>query len=57
VLAISGADFAAGYTFGVPVGEIAVIVTIALVPALLAALLPARLASHIEPARALRIHD
>ncbi|HEU5308185.1 MAG TPA: FtsX-like permease family protein [Acidimicrobiia bacterium] len=57
VLAVSGADFAAGFTFGVPVVEIAVIVAIALVPALLAALLPARMASHIEPARALRIHD
>jgi putative ABC transport system permease protein len=57
VLAISGADFAAGFTFGVPIGELAVIVTIALVPALLAALLPARLASRIEPAKALRVHD
>ena len=57
VLAISGADFASGFTFGVPVGEIAVIVAIALVPALVAALLPARMASHIEPAQALRIHD
>jgi putative ABC transport system permease protein len=57
VLAISGADFASGFTFGVPVGEVALIVAIALVPALLAALLPARMASHIEPARALRIHD
>jgi putative ABC transport system permease protein len=57
VLAISGADFASGFTFGVPVAEVAVIVAIALVPALLAALLPARLASRIEPARALRIHD
>jgi putative ABC transport system permease protein len=57
VLAISGADFASGFTFGVPVGEIAVIVVIALAPALLAALLPARMASHIDPARALRIHD
>ena len=57
VLAISGADFASGFTFGVPVGEVALIVAIALVPALLAALVPARLASRIEPARALRIHD
>jgi putative ABC transport system permease protein len=57
VLAISGADFASGFTFGVPVEEVALIVAIALVPALLAALLPARMASHIEPARALRIHD
>jgi len=57
VLAISGADFASGFTFGVPFDEIAIIVAIALVPALLAALVPARLASHIEPARALRIHD
>jgi putative ABC transport system permease protein len=57
VLAISGADFASGFTFGIPLGEVAMIVAIALVPALLAALVPARLASHIEPARALRIHD
>jgi putative ABC transport system permease protein len=57
VLAISGADFAAGFAFGVPLDEIAVIVAIALVPALLAALAPARLASRIEPARALRIHN
>lgn len=57
VLAVSGADFASGFTFGVPVGEVGLIVAIALVPALLAALLPARMASHIEPARALRIHD
>jgi putative ABC transport system permease protein len=57
VLAVSGADFAAGFTFGVPTGEIVVIAAIALLPALLAAMLPARLASHIEPARALRIHD
>src|SRR5262249_20885115 len=57
VLAISGADFASGFTFGVPFDEIAVIVAIALVPALLAALVPARLASRIEPAQALRIHN
>jgi putative ABC transport system permease protein len=57
VLAISGADFASDFTFGVPFDEVAIIVAIALVPALLAALVPARLASHIEPARALRIHD
>ena len=57
VLVISGADFAAGFTFGVPVGEIALIVAVALVPAFFTALVPARLASRIEPARALRIHD
>jgi putative ABC transport system permease protein len=57
VLAVSGADFASGFTFGVPLGEVAVITAVALVPALLAALVPARLASHIEPARALRIHN
>ena len=57
VLAISGADFASGFTFGVPVAEVALIVAVALVPALLAALVPARLASRMKPAQALRIHD
>jgi ABC-type lipoprotein release transport system permease subunit len=57
VLAVSGADFAAGFTFGVPLGDVAIIAAVALVPALLAAMLPARLASHIEPAVALRLHD
>ncbi len=57
VLAVSGADFAEGYEFGVPVVELLVIVGIALVPAVLAAALPARQASHIRPAVALRVRD
>ena len=57
VLAASGADFAQGFEFGVPVVEVLVIVAIALVPAVLAAALPARQASHIEPAAALRVND
>ncbi len=57
VLAISGADFAQGYHFGVPVAEVVVIAAIALVPTVLAAALPARQASHIEPAVALRVRE
>jgi putative ABC transport system permease protein len=57
VLAASGADFAEGYHFGVPVGEVLVIVAVALVPAILAAALPARQASHIDPAVALRVRE
>jgi len=57
VLAISGADFANGFRWGVPVGEVLVIVGIALGAATAAALLPARQALHIEPAAALRVVD
>lgn len=57
VLAVSGADFAQGYRFGVPVGEVLVIMGVALVPAVLAAALPARQASRIEPAVALRVRE
>jgi len=57
VLAASGADFAQGFQFGVPVGEIVVIMAVALVPATIAALLPARQASHIKPAVSLRVND
>ena len=57
VLAVSGADFAQGFQFGVPVGEILVIIAVALVPATIAALLPARQASHIKPAVSLRVND
>ena len=57
VLAASGADFARGFQFGVPVGEILVIMAVALVPATIAALLPARQASHIKPAVSLRVND
>jgi putative ABC transport system permease protein len=57
VLAVSGADFAKGYQFGVPVGEVLVIMAVALVPAVLAAALPARQASRIEPAVALRVRE
>jgi putative ABC transport system permease protein len=57
VLAVSGADFAQGYRFGVPVGELLVIASVALVPTVLAAALPARQASLIEPAVALRVRE
>jgi putative ABC transport system permease protein len=57
VLAASGADFANGYRFGVPVGELVLIVALALGPAILAAALPARQASRIKPAVALRTVD
>ena len=57
VLAVSGADFAQGYHFGIPVAEVLVIVAIALVPTVLAAALPARQASRIQPAVALRVRE
>jgi putative ABC transport system permease protein len=57
VLAVSGADFAQGFQFGVPVGEIVVIMAVALVPATIAAVLPARQASRIKPAVSLRVTD
>ncbi len=57
VLAASGADFAEGYQFGIPVVEVLVIAGIALVPTMLAAALPARQASRIQPAVALRVRE
>jgi putative ABC transport system permease protein len=57
VLAATGADFARGFHWGVPVGEVALIVGIALVAAVVAALLPARQASRIQPAVSLRASD
>jgi ABC-type antimicrobial peptide transport system permease subunit len=57
VLAASGADFAEGFQWGVPVAEVLLIVGIALVAAILAALLPARQASRIQPAVSLRLSD
>ena len=57
VLAVAGADFAVGFQFGVPVGEVLLIMAVALVPAMLAAVLPPRQASRIEPAVALRAND
>ncbi len=57
VLAASGADFADGFEFGVPIGEVVLIVGVALVSAILAALLPARQASRIQPAVSLRVVD
>jgi putative ABC transport system permease protein len=57
VLAASNADFAKGFHWGVPIGEVALIVGIALVSATLAALLPARQASRIRPAVSLRVVD
>jgi putative ABC transport system permease protein len=57
VLAASGADFARGFHFGVAVTDLLVIIAVALVPAVLAAALPARQASRIEPAVTLRATD
>ncbi|HEU5302311.1 MAG TPA: FtsX-like permease family protein [Acidimicrobiia bacterium] len=57
VLAISEADFAEGFRFGVPVTDLLIIVSVALVPAVLAAVFPARRASRIRPAVALRVQD
>ena len=57
VLAVSAADFAEGYRFGIPTAEVLIIVGIALAPTVLAAALPARQASRIEPAVTLRVHD
>jgi putative ABC transport system permease protein len=57
VLAVSGADFAQGYRFGIPVAEVLVIIGVALVPTVAAAALPARQASRIEPAVALRVRE
>jgi putative ABC transport system permease protein len=54
VLALSDTDFAEGFTFGVPYFELLVIVATALVPTVVAALIPARQASRIDPAVALR---
>ncbi|MFI5046620.1 MAG: ABC transporter permease [Acidimicrobiia bacterium] len=56
-LAVSGADFAEGFTWGVPYGEVLVIVGVALVSATVAALLPARQAARIQPAVSLRVAD
>jgi putative ABC transport system permease protein len=57
VLAESGADFARGFQWGVPVGEVLVIVGIALASATIAALLPARQAARVQPAVSLRVAD
>jgi putative ABC transport system permease protein len=57
VLAATGADFARGFQWGVPLGEVALITGVALVAAILAALLPARQAARIQPAVSLRVAD
>ena len=54
---VAGADWAEGMTWGVPILEVAIIVTIAIVSTLIAALWPARRAANIRPAAALRIAD
>ena len=56
-LVLSGSGFTKGFTWGVPWGEVAVIVAIALGTSAVAAVWPARRASRIEPAEALRITD
>ncbi|MFN0090396.1 MAG: ABC transporter permease [Acidimicrobiales bacterium] len=55
--AAAGADWAEGLTWGVPIGEVALIISIAVISTLVAALWPARRAAHIHPAAALRITD
>ena len=53
----TGADWAEGMTWGVPVLEVAGIVAIAVVSTLVTALWPARRAAGIRPAAALRLAD
>jgi putative ABC transport system permease protein len=55
--AASDADWAEGMTWGVPIGEVVLIVAIALAATLVASLWPARRATQIRPAAALRIAD
>ena len=57
VLAASGADWAKGLHWGVPVTNLLVIVGVALGSAVVAALLPARQAARIQPAASLRITE
>jgi putative ABC transport system permease protein len=56
-LASSGADWLNGLRWGVPVGEVLVIVAVALGSAVAAALLPARQAANTQPAASLRTAD
>lgn len=56
-LVASGSNFVAGMRWTVPWGEVGVIVAIALVASAATALWPARRASRIEPADALRMTD
>jgi putative ABC transport system permease protein len=53
----TGADWAEGMTWGVPVVEVLIIVTIAIVSTIVATLWPARRAAGIRPAAALRTAD
>jgi putative ABC transport system permease protein len=56
-LVSSGNNFAEGFRWAVPWGEVAVIIGIALVASTAIALWPARRAARIRPAIALRIAD
>ena len=56
-LVASGNNFAEGFQWGVPWGEVAGVVALALVTSTLIALWPARRASRIRPAVALRVAD
>jgi putative ABC transport system permease protein len=57
VLAATGADFARGFQWGVPLGEVTLIVGVSLGASILAAVLPARQAARIQPAVSLRVAD
>jgi putative ABC transport system permease protein len=56
-LTATGADWADGMTWGVPVTEVLLIVAVAIFSTLFAAVWPARRAAHTQPASALRITD
>ena len=56
-LVLSNSGFVEGLDWGVPWNEVALIVAIALVASAIAAILPARRASKIKPAEALRVTD
>lgn len=56
-LVLSNSGFVEGMNWGVPWKEVAVIVGIALAASAVAAIVPARRASRIEPAEALRVND
>jgi ABC-type lipoprotein release transport system permease subunit len=56
-LTTSDATWVRGFEYGVPWGEVAIIVALAVGAALIAAVLPARTAADIRPAVALRLAE